>query len=171
MTSRSAQTMSLRDFERLLEVYGGDRTRWPLAARASAAMRLAGDATARRRLAEAEALDAVLLHAPEPDAADVAALASRIVAAAASAPRTAPVVVPSPTRFELRPRRRYVVDPFLVRTGAVLAASLMIGIFVGQTQLGARALPAIETMAGIGSPAMSDQYAWVDFHVEAPDEE
>jgi hypothetical protein len=37
MTSMSNTSMTLIEFERLLDVYGGDRTRWPMEARAAAA--------------------------------------------------------------------------------------------------------------------------------------
>ncbi len=44
MTNTSNTGMTLADFERLLEVYGGDRTRWPAEARAAAAQLVARDA-------------------------------------------------------------------------------------------------------------------------------
>ena len=66
MTNTSNNGMTLADFERLLDVYGGDRTRWPAEARAAAAQLVARDAKARRMLAEAEALDRVLERAPLP---------------------------------------------------------------------------------------------------------
>ena len=48
--------MTIAEFERLLDVYGSDRTRWPVEARASAGHLVARDRAARRLLAEAEAL-------------------------------------------------------------------------------------------------------------------
>src|SRR5438046_2498673 len=87
MTNMSNTSMTLADFERLLDVYGGDRTRWPAEARAAAAQLVARDGKARRLLAEAEALDRVLERAPLPALATEAALADRIVAAAQRSPR------------------------------------------------------------------------------------
>lgn len=173
MNNRTTPTMTLPDFERLLDVYGADRTRWPLTARASAAARLAADAGARKLLAEAEALDAVLLHTAEPDKTDVAALAERIVAAARTAPRvaasdrvaSAPVALPRQHRMTVAPGRD------AVRGVALLAASLLIGVFVGQSQLGARAVPALEELTGIASPASVDRLAMLDLHMEGVDED
>ena len=87
MKNTSNTGMTLADFERLLDVYGGDRTRWPAEARAAAAQLVARDARARGILAEAEALDRVLERAPLPSLAIEAALAERIVAAAQRSPR------------------------------------------------------------------------------------
>src|SRR5262245_34780697 len=87
MTSMSNTSMTLGEFERLLDIYGGDRTRWPIDARAAAAHLVARDADARRLLAEAEALERVLECAPLPSLATEAALADRIIAAAQRSPR------------------------------------------------------------------------------------
>ena len=80
-------TMTLPEFERLLEVYGSDRTRWPVEARASAGQLTARDPAACRLLIEAEALDRILVRAPLPSLASEAALAERILAAAQRSPR------------------------------------------------------------------------------------
>src|SRR5689334_11403900 len=80
-------TMTLPEFERLLEIYGSDRTRWPVEARASAGQLTARDPAACRLLLEAEALDRILERAPLPSLASEAALAERIVAAAQRSPR------------------------------------------------------------------------------------
>src|SRR5262245_23004312 len=87
MTSMSNLSMTLTDFEQLLEVYGADRTRWPADLRAAVAQLVARDAGAQRLLAETEALDRVLQSAPVPALAAEAALAERIVAAAQRSPR------------------------------------------------------------------------------------
>src|SRR6185503_20683721 len=87
MTSMSNNTMTIADFERLLDVYGSDRTRWPVEARASAGQLVARDRAARRLLAEAEALDRALERAPLPTLAQETAMAERIVAAARRTPR------------------------------------------------------------------------------------
>src|SRR6186997_2588013 len=83
----TSNTMTIADFERLLDVYGSDRTRWPVEARASAGQLVARDRAARRLLAEAEALDRALERAPLPTLAQEAAIAERIVAAARRSPR------------------------------------------------------------------------------------
>ena len=87
----SNNTMTIADFERLLDVYGSDRTRWPVEARASAGQLVARDKAARRLLAEAEALDRTLERAPLPSLAEEAALADRILVAARRSPRMVPI--------------------------------------------------------------------------------
>ena len=66
MTNTSNTGMTLADLERLLDVYGGDRTRWPVEARAAAAQLVARERRRAGLLAEAEALDRVLERAPLP---------------------------------------------------------------------------------------------------------
>ena len=171
MTPRNAPTMTIAEFERLLDVYGADRTRWPLAARANAAMRLAVDGKARALFAEAEALDAVLLRAPEPEITEVTALANRIVAAAAGAPQmvtsTGAVAATAAVSRASLPAR----DRTPMRAAALLAASLMIGVFVGQSQWGANAVPALEQLTGITLQGSAEHIALADFHVEATDDD
>src|SRR5437667_8001458 len=90
MTSMSNMTMTVAEFERLLDVYGSDRTRWPVEARAGAGQLVARDQAARRLFAETEALDRALERAPLPSLAKEAELAERIVAAARRSPRMVP---------------------------------------------------------------------------------
>ena len=82
--------MTIAELERLLDVYGSDRTRWPVEARAGAGQLVARDRAARRLLGEAEALDRVLERAPLPSLAQEAALADRIIGAAQRSPRIVP---------------------------------------------------------------------------------
>lgn len=163
--------MTLRDFENLLEVYGADRTRWPLAARAKAMARLASDGTAQRLMAEAEALDAVLLQGPEPAGAEVMALADRIIAATRATPRVVasgrPVVQP----LAAPPVRKVVFDHSLWRAMALLAASLMIGIFAGQSQIGAGAVPAFEALTDTTFLASYERLALADIHLDQVEED
>ncbi len=182
MTNRSTTAMSLSEFEHLLEVYGADRTRWPIAARASAAACLASSASARKLHSEAGALDAVLLLSEEPDKKDVTALIERIVAASQTTPRlTAPAsemtdVSRRPAGRVVTPKSKIVAGKVVagrdwMRGVAVLAASLVIGIFVGQSQLGARAVPALEDLTGISAAQSADRLAMLDLHLEAVDED
>jgi hypothetical protein len=148
-------TMTLADFERLLDVYGGDRTRWPAEARAAAGQLAAREVKAHRLLAEAEALDRVLERAPLPGLATEAALADRIVTAAQRSPRivklssdgqgTLPdASAPAPSG----PRRR-VFPRQDIRAAAVLAASLMAGIFIGLSNVPQSVLPGLADLVGI----------------------
>jgi hypothetical protein len=160
-------TMTLPEFERLLEIYGSDRTRWPVEARASAGQLTARDPTASRLLLEAEALDRILERAPLPSLASEAALAERIVAAAQRSPRMVPtgeavasprveadtrgapqrVSVSSVVRLADRPRR--LSRSPAGRAAGLLAACLMVGIFLGASAVPQPVLPAFEELTGI----------------------
>jgi hypothetical protein len=145
MTNKNNITMTSGDFERLLEVYGGDRTRWPAEERAAAAQLVARDAKARHLLAEAEALDRVLERAPLPALALEAELADRIVAAAQRSPRIVRIGGAAASNEPL-PQSKPVWKrlPFgSARAAGVLAASLVAGIFIGLTNLPQSVLPAL----------------------------
>jgi hypothetical protein len=174
MTNTNETSMTHSDFERLLEVYGSDRTRWPVEARASAGQLVARDLAARRLLSEAEALDRVLERAPLPSLAAESALAERIVAAARRSPRmvrTAKVdagaaAVAEPGNVIALPRapaapRRLARSAFGGAAG-VLAASLLLGIFIGNSSLSQSVLPAIEDMTGIRLTPASSTVAQID---------
>ena len=174
MTNTSNTSMTLADFERLLDVYGGDRTRWPAEARAAAAQLVARDAKARRTLAEAESLDRVLERAPLPSLAVEAALAERIVAAAQRSPRIVKIaggqssVVSLPDGQALPPQRSasWKLGRLReVRAATLLAASLMVGIFIGISNVPQSVVPALADLAG------TDQGAYSLAQVEPYDED
>ena len=172
MTNKTGPQMTLPDFEYLLDVYGADRTRWPLSARAGTVALLAADAAARRLLAEAVALEDVLSNSPEPDAAATAALADRIMASTRRAPRL--VASTDKVARPAQPVRSSgasmgTADRDLWRGAALMAASLIIGIFVGQTQFGAGAVPAIEALTGVALPGSGERLAVADLLIEATD--
>lgn len=158
MTTKPIDRAELEELERVLATYGADRDRWPAAARLRFAPLLAGDAEARRMLSEARALDRLLDRAPVVSEARREALAARLVGEAIRAPRIAePAVTPPMTEA----RRAVVVELDRAAAGgrrrvkrlphpgwfnggrqmpaaALLAASLLLGIFAGwSTQLGA----------------------------------
>jgi hypothetical protein len=174
MTGMSNNTMTTVDFERLLDVYGSDRTRWPVEARASAGQLVARDKAARRLLAEAEALDRTLERAPLPSLAEEAALADRILAAARRSPRMVPVVktdavgmarrdidnvvrLPSP-----RARPRWLTPSGFGSAAGMLAASLALGVFLGLSNLSQGVLPALEDMTGLALGAQGHVVAQID---------
>jgi hypothetical protein len=159
-------TMTLPEFERLLEIYGSDRTRWPVEARASAGQLTARDPAACRLLLEAEALDRILERAPLPSLASEAALAERIIAAAQRSPRmvrtdgvasaasdgaltatTAGATVRSVLR--LADRRHWLNGSPAGRAAGLLAACLMLGIFLGASAVPQPVIPALEEFTGI----------------------
>jgi hypothetical protein len=170
MTNMSNTNMSLADFERLLEVYGAARTRWPAEARAAAAGLVARDRTAQQLLAEAEALDRVLGRAPQPSLVREAALAERIVASAQRSPRIVRIsrddAPPAPASYKgtvvhLPPmgatRRRWRIRPQIGGTASLLAASLAMGIFLGLSSVPQSVVPALEEMAGLSTNIAANQ--------------
>jgi hypothetical protein len=158
MTNSANAAMSYADLERLLDVYGADRTRWPVEARANAGHLVARDGAARRLLAEAEALDRVLERAPLPSLVSEAALAERIVAAARRTPRMVRILErpASPTassrgsniiRWPLaKPGWRPLAGSAFGGAASLLAASLALGVFIGLTSLPQRVVPALQDM-------------------------
>jgi hypothetical protein len=168
----SNTSMTLTDFERLLDVYGGDRTHWPADARAAAAQLVARDARARRLLAEAEALDRLLERAPLPGLATEAALADRIVAAAQRSPRIvkfAGAIVPqlgAPKASRGGPWKPRPVGTEL-RAAGLLAASLAVGVLIGLSNLPHSVAPALAELTGLGL----DRGGYNLAHVEPFDED
>jgi hypothetical protein len=162
--SMTNMSMTLAEFERLLDIYGGERTRWPAEARAAAAHLVSRDAAARRLLAEAEALDRVLERAPSPALAAEAALAERIVAAAQRSPRMVKLPRPdgvAPLRAMALPaqttgRRTRRLGLFSKEAGAVgfLAASLVFGVVIGRSELPPQTLMALADMTGLGGDSL-----------------
>ena len=114
--------------EQVLERFGSDRTRWPAPVRRDLAGLLSGNAEAKARLKEAEALDRLLDLAPQPGI-DTRALADRIVAAALA---EGPAAAPAPrsrVAWASFGRRPSVEGPW--PAAALLAASLVLGTVFG----------------------------------------
>ena len=165
MTSMSNKSMTTVEFTRLLEVYGAERTRWPAEARASAALLVSADAEARRLLTETQALDRVLERAPVPGLVVEAALAERIVAAAQRSPRivrlpiaprvadegSADEAVPSSAPAVGHDRRRLRLFSRPMGAAGVLAASLVVGVVIGNASLPPQLLPALAELAGLAA--------------------
>ena len=173
--SNTSNTMTIAELERLLDVYGGDRTRWPVEARASAGQLVGRDRAARRLLAEAEALDRALEQAPLPTLAQEAAMAERIVAAARRTPRIVAVAKAGLGRTAapagdnvvqlpiLRGHRQWLgAKSALGGVAGALAASLALGVFLGLSSLSQRVLPAVEQMTGIPLGSNSAVVAQID---------
>jgi hypothetical protein len=174
MVSMGNNVMTIADFERLLDVYGSDRSRWPVEARACAGQLVARDKTARRLLAEAEALDKTLERAPLPSLVAEAALGDRIIAAARRSPR----MVPASKTFAaggthrtagnvvrlpgVSARPRWLRPTGLASAAGMLAASLALGVFLGVSSLSQGVLPALEDMTGITLGTQTRAVAQVD---------
>ncbi|MGH6814960.1 MAG: hypothetical protein ACREC6_04590 [Hyphomicrobiaceae bacterium] len=142
--------MSIERLRHVLDVCGADEARWPTHLRAPLRRLIEQNARARTLFRESKALDRLLAQAPPPSRAGERELTERIVAAVArSSGRRA------------RPAHRAVWRPGLWAASAALAASLLLGIFVGTANTpataGAVALLADMTpMAVHGDPAGSD---------------
>ena len=172
--SNASNIMTIAEFERLLEVYGSDRTRWPAEARAGAGHLAARDPAARRRLAEAEALDRVLERAPLPTLVQEAAIAERIVAAARRTPRIVSVIREGIARPAAAASNVIVVRPSRSRSGrfatrtalggaaGALAASLVFGVLLGLSNLSQGVVPALEQMTGLTFVSSGPVLAQVD---------
>lgn len=160
MTSEK-RLAELTAFENVLDTFGGNPARWPAEKRERLVSLAAADTDAARLLREARALDTVLTKAAGPPVGDTRALAERIAAAVAntapgqparaerqpdgghaSPPGTSGIVIAWPRGSEKSrvaeqaaavtgsmPRRERVTSGW--RTAALLAASLVVGIFVG----------------------------------------
>jgi hypothetical protein len=165
--------MTIADFAHLLDVYGSDRTRWPVEARAGAGQLVARDKAARRLLAEAEALDKTLERAPLPSLAAEAALADRIIATARRSPRMVPAfnmtAVGGPRRIASNvvrlpglPARPRWLPTGLASAAGMLAASLALGVFLGVSNFSQGVVPVLEDMTGITLGSQPRAVAQVD---------
>jgi len=135
--NRKTEIDELKALERLLESHGSDRTRWPAPDRLRFAPLLAANEQARRRLAEAQALDRLLDLAPEPRT-NRSTLADRIVAAASkeAAGRQVIRLPQRGVRSVLGAAGARAFGSESMRSGqwaggALLAASLVLGLFMG----------------------------------------
>lgn len=101
--------MGLERFQELIDAYGAEPSRWPLAERAGAEALLAVDAQARSLVTDAAALDALLNAAAAPEPSDL--LRHRVLRAA--------------------PRARAAISRFGWASGAGWAAAAAAGVLVG----------------------------------------
>lgn len=167
-TDKTPHTLSDADILRQIEAFGADTARWKASA-GDAASKSPETATALR---EAEALDRLLaMAAPKTAAASDTRLVDRIVAAAERTPR---VVTGKPNAFPAEPklaaadsapanvvkleRRTAVGRVFasdLRRGFAVLAASLVLGLSIGQSGLLDRAVVGLEELTGVAIAPVS----------------
>jgi hypothetical protein len=141
MTKMDKRVEDREALERLLDIYGADRTRWPARERLRFAGIVGEDKVAARMLAEADALDRLLEQAPRASGADVEALKERIMAAAlrSGAPQLAVITsgkIGSAKAVPLAGRRAPLITRFARGewpAAAMLAASLVIGVMLGST--------------------------------------
>jgi hypothetical protein len=112
--------MKIERFQHLADAFGGDLSRWPQAEQSAAGALLRTDAAARRIVAEAQSLDALLARAAPPvDAPCVERTAAAIFARLDAAPpqkRAAP-----PAQLSLRWSAGFIAAMALV--GAISGAA------------------------------------------------
>jgi len=151
-------TMSLAEFEGLVDIYGSDTSRWPLDRRVAALSAAQESAEAGRYLAEARALELVLATAPSSGAETLAKLTDRILAAAtgAEAQDIRPSAAPSGPPAKVVPINRAAPRPPVLRsqsaswqTAAALAASLVLGIGIGLTGVATTPVEAVAAAIGV----------------------
>lgn len=153
MTSNKNAQSDLDALHLVLDTYGADQSRWPDGAATQFASLLQGDDRARKALTEARALDALLDRAPTVGQAGAAALTDRIMrqvtaSADRSSARTGENVVPIPTRrLPARPQTGVIRGRW--QTAAVLAASLLAGVFAGGTGMLGSVLDDVAAFAGL----------------------
>lgn len=141
-------TAELAAFEEHLDAYGSRVEIWPEAARRRFEPLIAGNARARELLAEARALENLLDRAPLPAKDRMVALADRIVSVATAEGREQ---VASAHVIDLAARRqaRTVTRPAIWRVASALAASLLVGIYLGASPPVATAIEAIAGAVGV----------------------
>jgi anti-sigma factor RsiW len=171
MTNKNTKVEDREALERLLDVYGADRTRWPARERLRFASFISEDEAAQRLVAESAALDALLDRAPRASEDRERALKERIVAAAlrSAEPQLAVVSTgeenalprlpawlryarraPSPTRT--RERREWPA-------AGLLAASLMIGVMLGSAGMFDTTVQDVAEASGFTSAGEPSQLA------------
>jgi hypothetical protein len=140
-----------RALERLLEIYGADRTRWPARERLRFATLVAEDAASRRLMAEASALDRLLDVAPKASADREHALKERIVAAALRQGHPKLAVVArgfESTASGWRGWVRRAPASGGWAAGGLLAASLLVGVMLGSAGTFDTAVQQVAEVAG-----------------------
>jgi hypothetical protein len=167
--------------ERLLDVCGADRTRWPARERLRFASFIGEDEGAKRLLAEADALDSLLDLAPRASEARERALQERIVAAALRSSETRLAVVPgrplAPEASSLRAKLPVLRGLSGVRVkrewpaAVLLAASLVMGVILGSAGTLDRAVQEVADISGYTTAVDSSQVALGDEIVAPADED
>jgi hypothetical protein len=158
MVERDKISEALAALEEHLDVYGARAERWSEAARQRFEPLVAREPRAQALLAEARALERLLDRAPVVDGARLANLSDRIVAAAMADKRAA-----SPSVVDLRQVRRARQYGFGAnwRVASALAASLVLGIYLGTAPGIVAAVETIADTVGI-SDTVDDDVALFD---------
>jgi hypothetical protein len=169
--------------ERLLEVHGADRTRWPARERLRFASLVSEDEEAQRLLKEAAALDSLLDLAPRAGKDREHALKERIVAAALKSADTKLAVVAgglegNPARWPAWARRPAFAPAFAkARLGgqlpaaALLAASLVVGVLLGSAGTFESTVADVAEATGLAAAGETSQLALGEEIIAAAEED
>ena len=181
MTKMDKRAEDREALERLLEIYGADRTRWPARERLRFAGVIGDDKVAARMLAEAGALDRLLEQAPRANGADIDALKERIMAAAlrSGPPQLAVVASGQPASGRVMPvlGRRPAFAAMFGRgewpAAALLAASLVLGVMLGSAGTFDATMQEMAEVTGLTSaPSDTSQLALgEEIEGQQPDED
>ncbi len=143
MSANDTRQAELAALTELLDSHGGHAGRWPETARVRFRSLIASDPAARRLVAEARALDRLLMHAPTVTEERGRALTGRIVAAAAAdrghvvdLARHRPARAPS-----IGFRRRG-----MCQAAGMMAASLVAGVIIGMSGGGSSVLDDLASL-------------------------
>lgn len=144
-TAPGKKRAEIERLEAVIDAYGGDRDRWPAVDRLELARLLASDREARRILVEARALDSVLDSAPALSPLRQEALVRAIVSTARAEGRPPLAGLATSSRRSIAPghtvrspqswSKRPSAASGTIRSVALLAASLVLGIMAGATFL------------------------------------
>ncbi|MHA1573552.1 MAG: hypothetical protein ACTSX8_06120 [Alphaproteobacteria bacterium] len=160
MSTRDRQLKELDALERLLDVYGADRTRWPARERLRFASLIADEPEAQRLMAEAVALDRLLDVAPAARKDQEQGLTGRIVAAARGQqhnPLSVSQVSPAVSNIVKLPawvRRPQIAGAFGASdwpAAGLLAASLVLGVMLGSAGMLDSTMQEVAEVAGLSS--------------------
>jgi len=146
MSTNNNSVEERKALELFLDVYGADRTRWPARDRLRFAGIIGEDEEALRLVSEAAALDRLLdLSVPISDERE-RALRDRIMSAAVDAPA--------------KPAHRQVMPAAFGRSewpaAAVLAASLVVGVFLGSSGTLDTTMQEVGDVAGLTTTVIAE---------------
>jgi hypothetical protein len=165
-----AQKINKPDLARLeavLDAHGANPARWPAIEAAGLMAFAKTDPRGVKMLARARALDQVLAVAPGSPVGGVEQLASRIMAKAAATPPGSGEIVSLPQRsgdVSGLPGRRLL---HLWQVCGAMAAALLIGFFVGGSDL---VVPAFQQVAGLSQDDVETATPVVQVTADEPQE-
>ncbi len=161
MSTHERQSKEVDALERLLEIYGADRTRWPARERLRFASLIANEPEAQRIVEEADALDRLLDVAPIVKEEQEQALSLRIMAAARvtestslSAGKAVPFAVSNIVKLPAWMRRPQSAGAFGASEWpavGLLAASLVLGVMLGSAGTLDSTMQEVADVAGLSS--------------------